>query len=530
MLITASALSLAQRVAPDDNQVIDQILSFLAATLGAIRTEGFPVSSPVGRALDRLLASIYDRFELGGCLLQLDSLPTLIDCLDASAARDSALQLLRRTADDEQSDCKLDNALFSRFVELLRALAKRDVLHMTGGHADALEALLSVAEAQEQLAQLLISVAQTRFSFASRLETCGAVFGEIDSPRCTAQLFIVPRLVETLCCETLLETRHFVFLRKIINALLANTSTALPPELLARVETALLSHSSAFAEQLAFALPDHPKLLAVRLNLQVARCVDEHQDEDVDEERQEESSHHHHHQHRHDSDFYSEVLVILNQSVAQESVKMEILSTLIESLAEVKHMARDDYLLLIDHVASRISLLLRKPDRCELLMRLMSLVIEGPYCDEERQGRLTSGICALLAQLLDPELRIELSLRLLVTVLVTAVNVPQSLNTQDIADVFAWIESQPDAARYELRLYPLRIRWDERRGEVTGAEETACAMEGEEEMTRTVKGEEEETSGAITSNPATSAPDTLAEDVRKLLVFQTLLPTDEFAS
>lgn len=84
---------------------------------------------------------------------------------------------------------------------------------------------------------------------------------------------------------------------------------------------------------------------------------------------------------------------ILNNNVSQDYLKIQIIQTVLDSFTSTKYLLTcDDFKCLLDHLCKESCQLLRKSDRCALLLKIIQL-------DEQSNSKYLDQITNLISQL-----------------------------------------------------------------------------------------------------------------------------------
>ena len=132
-------------------------------------------------------------------------------------------------------------------------------------------------------------------------------------------------------------------------------------------------------------------------------------------------------------------------------MKIQIIEQVISSLCSINNsdtLSPDDFKCLLDHLAKEASLLLRKVDRCKILLMIipLNLDIDAKYTDQ---------MVSLLSQLPDDtNEKFTLSCELLDILLVRKLR----SNEQGVYD-WALKESKTDSAK-EIEFYSIKLKYD----------------------------------------------------------------------
>lgn len=176
---------------------------------------------------------------------------------------------------------------------------------------------------------------------------------------------------------------------------------------------------------------------------------------------------------------------------------MEIISELLPVLSQAKELSQADLSCLIDHLIMNANQLLRKRDRCQLLLAILESF--------PATTRLYENIAIALEGLTEREERIKFSLRLL-----------ELEPAASLQRVFKWLCLQSDLD--PVRFYSIKLRY-----ETAGTEETAEEVVEEvvedtgDFIQETVKDE------PVNSNSQfTELDQTISEDLKKLSVFESI--------
>ena len=254
--------------------------------------------------------------------------------------------------------------------------------------------------------------------------------------------------------------------KQALSILLSSTATTMPLEVLAE------------AGDLEWLQPEYPKCLAIQLNLKQAQTTKEGSIA---------------------YDAYAQILQILESKVSNEQVKIGVLKDLMVALQDSSCLSQEDYAVLIDHVILNVNQLLRKLERCRMLLSLLPSLK-----DEQQIVRLQETISLLIPQLNDAEERLEMSLALL----------EAERFGPRLFSVFEWLSN---AAVDPVRFYSIKLRYEE-------VIESPIQVESEPEIFEAELAiEPVEPTEIICQETTPEEPDeSTVEDLKKLSVFESI--------
>lgn len=240
--ITTALVSLAFKTIPNSElaESLNEVFAFLSKILLQSREEVFPASSPVGSALIELLEFLQMKAADLSLFLELAAKPgflALCDRLAPSAVRKCQLSLAA-WINKEQLRKPGFYALFGCFLQC-------DLMKMLDSNEEALaEQFAAIEQDLNAFTDALLSL---QLEEAEAQHLCASIqSGQLIC------LFLHPRLLASF-------PENFALHRKLLATVVSCTATAMPPALL---------HE---AEQFEWLQPEHPKTLAIQLNLQCAQ-------------------------------------------------------------------------------------------------------------------------------------------------------------------------------------------------------------------------------------------------------------------
>ncbi len=373
---------------------IEMVLEFLIKTLKNIRPEGFNSETcAVGREIVELIRVLSEEFDFQNVILKLVGLPELLDCLKPVSSRKCCLRILLPKLKEL---CDLNT--YPGVIKLFSCYCQRDLVQLLDGDSE----IDNLTEDLNEFSKEMISRLPE-----GKIEV---FFDSINSSSSCLNLFLIPELLERVTDASLC--------KNLITSFLYNTSTVL--------------HQRALTTAGAWIDPDFTKLMAVKMNLRVIETV-----EPVDS-----------------YEFYTEILTILSNNVSQDQLKIQIISRVLDSLNEnsSKITSDDDYKCLIDHLAKESSQLLRKSDRCKLLLRIIEMT------SSDSNEKYVEQVINLLNQLPSSEndSKFKLTCELLDGILT------KSRGMNSLEDkLFLWaLELSQWEPQKELEFYSIKIKYD----------------------------------------------------------------------
>jgi hypothetical protein len=197
-------------------------------------------------------------------------------------------------------------------------------------------------------------------------------------------------------------------------------------------------------------------------------------------------------------------LTILNHNVSQDSLKVQIIEQVLKSLHDAtENLSKDDLKSLYDHLYRQAGQLLRKPERCLILLKI---------CEQCGDGLIDSNnidqICTLLMQIPsnDP-IKFDLALRFLAIVLRT-----RSLSGKE-EEIFDWVQEvvSQDSSR-EIEFLSIKMKRDEYSAHVVEFDDEAISIE-ESVNSNSVKDHQSEESEIV--------HELNQDDLQKLKIFES---------
>ncbi len=193
----------------------------------------------------------------------------------------------------------------------------------------------------------------------------------------------------------------------------------------------------------------------------------------------------------------------MNGNISNEPVKLDILNDLIDNLASAGgNLEPADLSCLIDHLIMNANQLLRKSERCKLLLPILESFVH----DEIRSSRLEESIALLLEGFTEHQERVDLSLKLL--------EIEQGVKLER---VYKWLSQQPQVD--QVRFYSIKLRYEN--VETAQDEEKEEEVEVEEDVVPSLA-----FSASLAVSPVKSQFDELdqiiSDDLKKLSVFESL--------
>lgn len=420
--------------------------------LKTIRPDGFNSETcPIGKEIVELIRGLADEFDFNFVLLKLASLPELFNCLKPASARKccSTILLPKLRGNLGNSDS------FSNVMRLFSCFTQKDLIELLDDGGE--EALKLVSNDLREFSLELINCVPVE-----RLEE---FHDAINSPSSCLNLFLIPEMLE-LSLEASL-------CKKLILSFLYNTSTVLPQRL------SSTDSSTAWIE------PEYPKLMSVKMYLRVIDRI-----EVVDP-----------------YEFYTEILTILSNNVSQDTLKIQIIERVLESLDSSQmrqKLSEEDFKCLIDHLAGECGQLLRKIDRCKLLLKISQFDCNEKYLEQ---------VANLLNQLpaSDNNEKFYLTCELLLNLTARR---PLNSNEEKLYQWALGISSKDPEK--ELKFYSIKIKYDSIKAEIIGSSEH---VEEGEEQSKTV--DETFITHEFTANDHAPIEELTSEDLQKLKIFES---------
>ncbi|TEB15125.1 hypothetical protein C9890_0629 [Perkinsus sp. BL_2016] len=447
---------------------IEKVLGFLVKTLRNIRPEGFNVEEGfgVGKQIFELVRAVVDEFDFDGIILKLEGLPDLLNCLMPKFSRNCCLTIILPKlnlsvsegnissdglimGEPENDPPMISSSPFSLIVKLFGCITQRDLVQLIDGKE---EEISSVTNDLEEFSESIL------VDFP--IEKIEEFYNSANSPSSCLNLFLIPKLLE-LSSDPLL-------CKKMISGFLCNTST---------VMSSVPASETTSPPPFQWIRPEYPKLMAVKMYLQVIDRIELDYYE-----------------------FYTEILTILNNNISQDQLKIEIIESVLSSLTRSRNKDKSfsivDFRCLLDHLAMESGQLLRKSDRCKLLLKIFDNCGNGEifrststYSEKDCNERSTINpgysfkyldqVTGLLNQLStnENELKFELACKLFEFIFETK----GKLETFDEKKLYNWaielIKSEP---KKEIKFYAIKIKRDEQISATAADEDEDEIVEGDE--------------------------------------------------
>lgn len=203
-------------------------------------------TSSVGKEIFNLIFEMINEFNFDEIILKLKPLPELLTCFNCKSSRKCCLNAIAPKLTDKTLS---DAENYGNVLRLFGSLSMTCLVDLIGGEDQIEENLSSITKDLKEFSLILINLVPKR--------NYRKFYEAIESPSSCLNLFLLPELIN------LADDSDGSLRNRIINTgYLRNTSTVLPQRLI--------------LQGFEWIEPEYTKLMAVKLNLQVMKSVNDH--------------------------------------------------------------------------------------------------------------------------------------------------------------------------------------------------------------------------------------------------------------
>lgn len=206
----------------------------------------------------------------------------------------------------------------------------------------------------------------------------------------------------------------------------------------------------------------------------------------------------------------------MNNNVSQDYLKIEIIKTVLESINKTKSLLNsDDFKCLLDHLSKEACQLLKKSDRCLLLMKIIDTFNDSVDDSQDHVLKYIDQLIGLLSQLptADEGLKFDLACNLM------KIDQFNSRKRQG-ENLYQWmkgyVERNPSR---EVQFYTIKLKYEEQDDATSETEERRDSVDNEDNSSdHEHNNNNDHTTHTTTNNNNTSL---LEDDLQKLKIFES---------